>query len=252
MKSLENRVANPEHVAQLLEGVDAWNKWREQQHEEVVPDLRGASLPDAILDGADLRNADLENANLYKVSLFDAHLRKANLTHADLRFATLAKALLNEANLVEADLTAASLSFSDLRRSSLIMARLNRTDCSGADLRASGLLGTSLGGAILSGAKINAATIGGTEFSDCDLRDVEGLEAVYHSRASTIGIDTIYRSRDKSRKLFFAGVVCPTISSDLQSLSQPGRKSSIPALSATPARTANLPLSCTRGCKRRT
>jgi len=201
-------LANPEHVAKLLAGVDAWNKWREQQ-QEGVPDLSGASLPDAILDGADLRNADLENANLYRVSLFNADLRKANLTHADLRFATLAKALLNEASLVEADLTSASLGGCDLRGSNLIMARLNRADCVWADFREAGLLGTSFRGAILVGAKINAATLGDAEFSDCDLREVEGLEAVHHSRPSTIGIDTVYRSKGQIPEAFLRGCGVP-------------------------------------------
>ena len=41
-------MANEEHLAILKQGVDTWNRWR-QEKLDVVPDL----------DGADLMNADL-------------------------------------------------------------------------------------------------------------------------------------------------------------------------------------------------
>ncbi|WP_448562433.1 pentapeptide repeat-containing protein [Trichothermofontia sp.] len=40
-------MANPEHLAQLRQGVTHWNHWR-SQHPNIVPDLRGPSLPGGV------------------------------------------------------------------------------------------------------------------------------------------------------------------------------------------------------------
>jgi len=41
-------MANEEHLAKLLEGPEAWNRWREE-HAGVSPDLSGAKLRAASL-----------------------------------------------------------------------------------------------------------------------------------------------------------------------------------------------------------
>jgi hypothetical protein len=46
-------MANDEHVAMLKQGVDAWNKWRDE-NPDISPDLSAAELIDA-----DLRKASL-------------------------------------------------------------------------------------------------------------------------------------------------------------------------------------------------
>jgi len=43
-------MANPEHLAQLQQGVTQWNQWR-SQHPRIVPDLQGPSLPDSVIAG---------------------------------------------------------------------------------------------------------------------------------------------------------------------------------------------------------
>jgi uncharacterized protein YjbI with pentapeptide repeats len=55
-------VANPEHLAKLKDGVEAWNKWRAEAR--VAPDLTRAHL-----GGANLAAADLSGANLTKARL---------------------------------------------------------------------------------------------------------------------------------------------------------------------------------------
>jgi hypothetical protein len=55
-------MANPEHVAWLKEGVEAWNARRAR--DDFKPDLFEADLQLADLRGADLRGADLRGADL--------------------------------------------------------------------------------------------------------------------------------------------------------------------------------------------
>lgn len=49
-------MANQEHLEILRQGVEVWNRWREE-HLEILPDLRGADLRGAHLREADLRGA---------------------------------------------------------------------------------------------------------------------------------------------------------------------------------------------------
>jgi uncharacterized protein YjbI with pentapeptide repeats len=61
-------MANEEHLAQLGQGVKAWNEWR-IQNRGIRPDftranLTGANLFDAYLDEADLSQANLTRASL--------------------------------------------------------------------------------------------------------------------------------------------------------------------------------------------
>jgi uncharacterized protein YjbI with pentapeptide repeats len=109
-------MANPEQLAKLKEGVEAWNKWR-KDNPEIKRDLTEANLTETNLTEVDLRKADLgyasltravlERADLTEANLFGANLRKANLRRADLRKANLRKADLAEANLEAANLKGA-------------------------------------------------------------------------------------------------------------------------------------------------
>lgn len=55
-------MANPEHLAKLMEGREAWNRWREETAED--PDLSGASLRGLDLSGFALDDTDLSGADL--------------------------------------------------------------------------------------------------------------------------------------------------------------------------------------------
>ena len=46
----EGGMANEEHLEILKQGVDVWNRWREENR-EVRPDLSAADLREANLDG---------------------------------------------------------------------------------------------------------------------------------------------------------------------------------------------------------
>ncbi len=133
-------MANPEHLAILKSGVEAWNEWRER-NPDVKPDLRGANLSTwnlraARLAGADLGEAslgrtDLTEADCHAASFWRAELIEAFLIRADVRGADFCVADLAAAYLVEANVERANLSFSQL-----CMCNFTRAKLTGARLYA--------------------------------------------------------------------------------------------------------------------
>jgi uncharacterized protein YjbI with pentapeptide repeats len=104
------KMANPDHLKTLQEGVDAWNAWIKSH---VNPDLSGGHLTGPHLRAADLRNADLRVAHLSEANLYWARLFRANLSRANLSGANFHRALLSEADLSEANLVRANLGWAD-------------------------------------------------------------------------------------------------------------------------------------------
>jgi TIR domain/Pentapeptide repeats (8 copies) len=205
-------MANPEHLEILKQG-DRWKKWidkhppmnqhagtekfawtqriREflmffpiglayqwlhfrEEHPDIDPDLSEADLTGMRLWGMDLSSTNLHRANLGGTYLLGTAFAFANLSRASLR---------------GADLTQANLKCADL---------------SGADLN-----GAKLNGADLSEADFTGAKAGRTNFADVDLSVAEGLETIQHSGPSTVGIDTIYKSRGKIPEVFLRGCGVP-------------------------------------------
>jgi hypothetical protein len=70
---LELTIPNEEHLTLINQGVDAWNKWREE-HVDTSPDLSKAQLGGANFSGANLSEANLERASLVETSLENANL----------------------------------------------------------------------------------------------------------------------------------------------------------------------------------
>lgn len=83
-------------------------------------------------------------------------------------------------------------------------AKLYEVNFYGADLVLADLSETNL-----SGADFNQATVWSTRFVDVDLSLVKGLDAVNHQVPSTIGIDTIYRSKGQIPEIFLRGAGVP-------------------------------------------
>jgi uncharacterized protein YjbI with pentapeptide repeats len=232
-------VADEKQLAILRQGPDAWNKWRKKQpsgRADVEADLsranlrwanlRWANLSGADLREADLREADLRGANLSWADLRGANLRGANLRGANLRGANLREANLREANLREANLSRANLRGADLRGADLreadpseanlreadpSEANLRGADLLEADLREADLRGANLSGADLSGADLSEVRVGYTIFADVDLSAVKSLEGIRHMDPSSIGIDSIYKSKGQIPEIFLrdAGVPEP-------------------------------------------
>lgn len=203
-------MADPKHLAKLLEGVDAWNDWVDE-HPETVADLCGADLSRAALHErrlfrdprsvlspnfslAELHGANLSHANLTYAILRGTHFQRADLQHS----------ILNSADLSGADLTGANLGHCDLAGSNLSGANL-----SGANLTEAELMSANLYSANLVDADLTGARVGWTIFGGNDLGSVKGLETVWHAGPSTIGIDTIYRSQGKIPDSFLSGCGVP-------------------------------------------
>jgi len=146
-------------------------------------DLRGASLLQANLEGADLEEADLEGADLEGATLTRAMLKKASLIGADLRGADLIGGTLNEADLrgaylINTKLRGADLTGANLRGADLTGADLEGANLEGADLEGANLAKTSLKMAILTGADLTRAILTGADLRVTELQgaDLEGAD----------------------------------------------------------------------------
>jgi len=196
-------MANPEHLELLEQGVEHWNQWREE-HRDVRPDLS-----EAVLQGAKLRGANLSRADVRKADLREADLGRTNLSAAHLRRAILYRANLSGADLGEANVTQANLIGANLHEVNLSEADLSGALLSWAILKVANLEGANLDGAQLRDADVTAARVGDTIFANVDLSAVKGLETVMHAGPSTVGIDTLYKSRGKIPELFLRGCGVP-------------------------------------------
>jgi hypothetical protein len=189
------------------DGVREWNERRERGEE--IPDLRQVDLRGADLHDADLRRADLSEADLGAAVLRSADLRSADLREADLRSADLSGAVLRSANLNAADLRRADLSGAVLRSAKLSGADLSGAFLNGADLSEADLGAADLRSADLRSADLRKAICTSTVFGDVDLSEVKGLESINHWGPSTVGVDTLVRSRGLIPEVFLRGCGVP-------------------------------------------
>jgi uncharacterized protein YjbI with pentapeptide repeats len=203
-------MANPEHVAKLKEGIEAWNAWRDENPNLKIDlssvdlsfvnlhrsnrgrldlcdanlrqaDLHGADLMGAMFWSADLRKANLQRAKLAEASFRGAYLAGANLREAslevawlegaDLRDTDLSNADLERAHLYQANLSGAYLAEADLSWANLIEANLAKANLAKADLYGAILHQANLREATLRGADLTGAGLIGTHFEAADLTD---------------------------------------------------------------------------------
>ncbi|MFN9172868.1 MAG: pentapeptide repeat-containing protein [Dolichospermum sp.] len=127
-------MANPEHLAILKQGVEVWNKWRDE-NQYVRPNLSGTDLSKADLSGANLGGAFLLQANLNGANLGGAFLVEAFLLDAKLSGAFLFDANLFDANLFDADLRWADLSGANLAMSQVIGTNFYNATLTGACIK---------------------------------------------------------------------------------------------------------------------
>jgi uncharacterized protein YjbI with pentapeptide repeats len=113
-------------------------------------------------------------------NLIRADLRNENLSHADFKNLDLRGTVFRNTTLAGVDFRNSHLTAADL---------------TGANLTNAVLLNTNFFGARLARADFAGATLGYTSFGNTDLSEVKGLESLNHRGPSSIGIDTIYKSR---------------------------------------------------------
>lgn len=152
-------MANPEHLAWLLEGVDSWNERRRRHPFE--PDLSGEELflefvkrgkidnEERIpLAGIDLSGANMSGTDLSRYIYFegekDRPINGPNLKGANLRGATLCDAVFAYSNMSKAVLHSADISHANLEGAILTEADLSMTTLEGANLRGAHLTGANL------------------------------------------------------------------------------------------------------------
>ena len=181
-------MANKRHLARLKQGVAAWNQWRDE-NPKIWPDLREADLRGKDLREANLAGAFLNNALFHQTSLDGANLVEAQLTKTDLTLAHLTKAHLTRVHLALSNLAGANLTDVDLTEANLL----------GANFQAANLMGTDF----------SKARIAGTIFMDVDLHIARGLETAIHLGPSSIGVDTLYRSKGEIPEVFLRGAGVP-------------------------------------------
>ena len=216
---------NGDFMGAMVRRADLSNSFMNNAH-FYRADLREADMTSAIASGANLRGADLRNANLAGVNLDGATLSEANFSGADLTNANLDRTNLDRANFTGANLTGTSLNGASLSRTNLSEATLNAADFYEAVLND-----------VATGeADFNNCIIGYTVFQNCALDAALGLDSVRHDAPSTIGLDTLLRSRGALPQSFILGSGIPVAVANIQD-----------AVADAPVTTLEVHISCADG-----
>jgi uncharacterized protein YjbI with pentapeptide repeats len=195
-----------ESIELLRQGVPAWNKWR-QEHPRAHPQFILADLSDDIEEGLSLHGADLHFVHFDMALLQGIDLSRADLRGSHLKWTNLLTANLSGANLQGAVLSGADLALVNLSSADLSRAEVNGTDLTDTDLTNTNLTDADLTHALLHRtnllhADLSRTKVGWTVFADVDLSRVKGLETVKHLGPSTLGMDTLYRSKGQIPDVF--------------------------------------------------
>ena len=116
---------------------------------------------------------------------------------------------LSGAELLGRDLFGMDFYYADLSGAQLTGADLGWTRLSSADLSGAYLAMANLSGAILSGTDFWCSYMDYTILGNLNLGAALGLDTVRHGGPSTIGIDTLYKSRGKIHEAFPRGCGVP-------------------------------------------
>ncbi len=148
------------HSEMLMQGVEIWNKWR-NDNPEIIPQLSHVDLSEMEgfptgLSGINLSNAYLENTNLYGLTMEDSNFEGAILYNSNC-YSTSFK----NANFGSADLELVNFSNGSLDGADFLNARL-----------------------------------GTTVFGNCNLSSVKNLDKCIHVYPSIVDHQTLVQSND--------------------------------------------------------
>jgi hypothetical protein len=183
-------MANEEQLSILKQGVEVWNKWREENPNAEI-DLSEVDLFATYLRGG----VNFSSANLRRAFLARTELNLADLSGADLSGAKLGEANLHGANLSRAKFIGADLNSVDL----------TIADLTGADLTGANLFAADLRLAQLDKTKFSSAVIAHTNFGNVVLTEALGLDEIIHKAPSTLGTNTLAYSNGKIPEIFLQG-----------------------------------------------
>jgi hypothetical protein len=190
-------MADREHLRILLKGGRELDQLRERLGGQM------ADLTEVDLSTTDLSQRQLSMINFDRADLSRASMDGSELVDCQFRTARLQRARLVGATVIRCDFESANLQESNWRAATIVNSRLDAARF-GADLAGSVIRSVSVGGTDFTGAGV-----GQTLWSDTDLSSAVGLDQVSHSSASTIGLDTIVRSRGKIPESFLRGCGVP-------------------------------------------
>lgn len=181
-------MSNPEHVAILKKGAKEWNKFRKLMSID-QPDFSGEKLVKSDLKKANLKNASFRYCDLWRTDFSGADLRNADFNHASLINVVLLKANAAGADFADTDLRSVNMGFANLSNADLWNARFYRVN--------------------LEGAVFNGARVGMAAFVEVDLSTAVGLSCIEFFSASSVGLDTIYKSKGIIPPEFLRGCGVP-------------------------------------------
>ena len=173
-------MANSDHIKWLLEGVESWNRRREQQ--DFKPDFVGTNIYEEFRKAGKL-NSDgsipLSKINLSRADLRDSRLwgshHGADLRDANLWFAELERAQLNNSKLDGAALFGTRFDNAILNGASLRDVRTGNTVFRGTSLFQANLTDAQMNNAFFRGANLSCATLKGTDLTGADLQGADLL-----------------------------------------------------------------------------
>jgi uncharacterized protein YjbI with pentapeptide repeats len=158
-------MANPKHVAKLKEGWEAWNEWRKSSDEK--PDLSGVELDGNSLDGDSLDSLDFYD--LTDVNLARSKIQSVSFFGAGCSGASFERALISHARFHITQMRQCSFRDAVIRSTTFDRCRIEEVD-------------------------FTYCAFDNNVFVRSPFQDVSGLDVIYHSSPSSIGIDTFFQS----------------------------------------------------------
>jgi hypothetical protein len=170
-------MANPDHLAVIEKGVEAWNAWRDSTPDVVEPDLsQKAPVVNHCVsllqkpsqqefNGSSMRR--LAGINLYRTNMQWASLYSAYLQGADFEGSELSNTRFDGSDFSSANLCGARLTNASLQNTKFINADLSGTILRNADLSRADLTGANLRYADLSGAKLVGTNLCNADLTGC-------------------------------------------------------------------------------------
>jgi hypothetical protein len=193
-------------VAEILRHTEGWNYERKElsASERESVSSHKISIISPLPDETHLRliRAGAEAWNKWRAE-------NPSVTWPSLDGAKLSGVVLRGADMRGVTFRAAALSGADLQSSDLSYADFTYADVTNVNMRNTNLWGTDFTGARMEGADVSKSMIAMAKLGDLDLSVVKGLDTLVHVGASTLGIDTIYKSGGNIPEAFLRGCGVP-------------------------------------------